>query len=84
MPSLDGAITWLNSPPLSAAQLRGKVVLVDFWTYTCVNWRRTLPYVRVWANKYRDGAAPFRWTRVCLSSKLLVFLDSSILQRSAV
>jgi thiol-disulfide isomerase/thioredoxin len=54
MPSLDGAITWLNSPPLSAAQLRGKVVLVDFWTYTCVNWRRTLPYVRAWANKYRD------------------------------
>jgi len=54
MPTLDGAITWLNSPPLSTAELRGKVVVVDFWTYTCVNWRRTLPYVRAWANKYRN------------------------------
>ena len=50
----DGAKTWLNSPPLSAAELRGKVVLVDFWTYTCVNWTRTLPYVRAWAEKYKD------------------------------
>jgi thiol-disulfide isomerase/thioredoxin len=50
----DGAKTWLNSPPLSAAELRGKVVLVDFWTYTCVNWTRTLPYVRAWADKYKD------------------------------
>jgi thiol-disulfide isomerase/thioredoxin len=54
MPSLDGAITWLNSPPLSTADLRGKVVVVNFWTYTCVNWRRTLPYARAWANKYRN------------------------------
>jgi thiol-disulfide isomerase/thioredoxin len=54
IPSLDGAIAWLNSPPLSKADLRGKVVLVDFWTYTCVNWRRTLPYVRAWADKYRN------------------------------
>ena len=54
MPSLDGATTWLNSPPLSAAGLRGKVVLVQFWTYTCINWLRTLPYVRAWAEKYRD------------------------------
>ncbi len=54
MPSLDGAITWLNSPPLSTADLRGKVVVVDFWTYTCVNWRRTLPYIRAWAKKYRN------------------------------
>jgi thiol-disulfide isomerase/thioredoxin len=53
MPSLDGAITWLNSPPLSTSDLRGKVVVVDFWTYTCVNWRRTLPYVRAWADKYK-------------------------------
>jgi thiol-disulfide isomerase/thioredoxin len=52
MPSLDGAVTWLNSPPLSTADLRGKVVVVEFWTYTCVNWRRTLPYVRAWAKKY--------------------------------
>jgi len=50
----DGAKTWLNSTPLRAAELRGKVVLVDFWTYTCVNWLRTLPYVRAWADKYKD------------------------------
>ena len=49
-----GAKPWLNSPPLGAAELRGKVVLVDFWTYTCVNWTRTLPYVRAWADKYKD------------------------------
>jgi thiol-disulfide isomerase/thioredoxin len=54
MPSLDGADAWLNSPPLRAADLRGKVVLVDFWTYTCINWLRTLPYVRAWAEKYKD------------------------------
>ncbi len=54
LPSLDHADTWLNSPPLSAAELRGKVVLVDFWTYTCINWRRTLPWLRTWAEKYRD------------------------------
>ena len=52
--SLDRADGWLNSPPLTAAGLRGKVVLVDFWTYTCINWRRTLPYVRGWAEKYRE------------------------------
>jgi thiol-disulfide isomerase/thioredoxin len=46
--------SWLNSPPLGAAELRGKVVLVDFWTYTCVNWLRTLPYVRAWADKYKE------------------------------
>ena len=54
VPSIDGAIEWLNSPPLTAAGLRGKVVLIDFWTYTCVNWRRTLPYVRAWAETYKD------------------------------
>ncbi|HEX6482815.1 MAG TPA: redoxin family protein [Ktedonobacteraceae bacterium] len=53
-PSLAGATAWLNSPPLSAADLRGKVVLVDFWTYTCVNWLRTLPYIRAWAEKYKE------------------------------
>jgi thiol-disulfide isomerase/thioredoxin len=53
-PSLGHVKTWLNSPPLSAADLRGKVVLVQFWTYTCINWRRTLPYVRAWADKYKD------------------------------
>lgn len=54
MPSLEPANAWLNSPPLTAAELRGKVVLIDFWTYTCINWWRTLPYVRAWAQKYRD------------------------------
>src|SRR4051812_26397401 len=54
MPSLDGATTWLNSVPLTTTALRGRVVLVDFWTYTCINWRRTEPYVRAWAEKYRD------------------------------
>src|SRR5579859_1791599 len=53
-PSLGGATEWLNSPPLTAAGLRGKVVLVDFWTYSCINWRRTLPYVRAWAEKYKN------------------------------
>jgi len=54
LPSLAGATTWLNSPPLSPADLRGKVVLLDVWTYTCINWLRTLPYVRAWADKYKD------------------------------
>lgn len=54
MPALDGAIGWINSPPLTPAGLRGKVVLVDFWTYSCINWRRTLPYVRAWAQRYAD------------------------------
>lgn len=54
MPSLTGATGWLNSPPLTPADLRGKVVLVEFWTYTCINWLRALPYVRAWAEKYRN------------------------------
>lgn len=53
-PKLDGATAWLNSPPLTGAALRGKVVLVDFWTYSCVNCLRALPHVRAWADKYRD------------------------------
>ncbi|MFL6669671.1 MAG: cytochrome c biogenesis protein DipZ [Burkholderia ambifaria] len=52
LPSLDGAVQWLNSPPLTAAGLRGKVVLVDFWTYSCINCLRTLPYTTAWAHKY--------------------------------
>ena len=55
IPDLNGAIGWLNSAPLSAKTLRGKVVLVDFWTYTCINSLRPLPYVRVWAAKYKDA-----------------------------
>lgn len=48
------ATTWLNSPPLTDADLQGKVVLIEFWTYTCINWRRQLPYVRAWAEKYKE------------------------------
>lgn len=55
MPSLDGAIGWLNSAPLSSKSLRGKVVLVNFWTYTCINSLRPLPYVKSWASKYHDA-----------------------------
>src|SRR6476661_6054743 len=54
MPSLDGATGWINSDPLRTAELRGNVVLVDFWTLTCINWLRTEPYVRAWSNAYRD------------------------------
>ena len=54
MPSLAGTTTWLNSSPLTADGLRGKVVLVQFWTYTCINWLRSLPYVRAWAETYKD------------------------------
>jgi thiol-disulfide isomerase/thioredoxin len=54
LPGFDGATGWLNSEPLAPDGLRGKVVLVDFWTYTCINWLRTLGYVRAWAEKYAD------------------------------
>ncbi len=54
LPSLSGAVQWLNSPPLTSQSLKGKVVLVDFWTYSCINCLRTLPYVRAWAEKYKD------------------------------
>ena len=54
LPSLDGATAWLNSQPLTKTGLRGKVALIDFWTYTCINWRRTLPYIRAWDAKYRN------------------------------
>src|SRR5579863_4567459 len=54
LPDLDGA-AWLNSPPLSRKTLRGKVVLVNFWTYTCINSLRPLPYVKTWAAKYKDA-----------------------------
>jgi thiol-disulfide isomerase/thioredoxin len=52
--SLASATAWLNSPPLAAASLRGRVVLVQFWTYTCINWLRSLPHVRAWADRYQD------------------------------
>jgi thiol-disulfide isomerase/thioredoxin len=55
MPSLDGAVGWLNSPPLSRKSLRGKVVLVNFWTYTCINSLRPQPYIKAWAAKYKDS-----------------------------
>ena len=53
-PSLEGAVEWLNSSPLTMDQLKGKVVLVDFWTYSCINCLRAIPYVRAWADKYKD------------------------------
>ena len=53
-PSLGGATDWVNSPPLNPEDLRGKVVVVDFCTYTCINWLRSLPYVRAWARAYED------------------------------
>lgn len=52
---LDLATQWLNSPALTDRELQGKVVLVDFWTYSCINWRRQLPYVRAWAERYQDN-----------------------------
>jgi thiol-disulfide isomerase/thioredoxin len=54
LPPLGSATEWLNSQPLTAAGLRGKVVLIDFWTYSCINWLRSLPYVRAWAEKYKN------------------------------
>jgi thiol-disulfide isomerase/thioredoxin len=54
MPSLAGSTAWLNSEPLSPAELRGNVVLVNFWTLTCINWLRQEPYVRAWSRAYRD------------------------------
>jgi thiol-disulfide isomerase/thioredoxin len=54
LPGFEGATGWLNSPPLTAEELQGKVVLADFWTYTCINWLRTLAHVRAWAEKYED------------------------------
>ena len=53
LPALDGAVQWLNSPQLAAADLRGKVVLVNFWTYSCINSLRMLPYLKAWGDKYR-------------------------------
>src|SRR3954468_9089490 len=54
LPTFAGATTWLNSPPLTPEGLAGRVVLASFGTYTCINWRRSLPYVRAWADKYTD------------------------------
>jgi thiol-disulfide isomerase/thioredoxin len=54
LPSFDGATGWLNTAPLTATALSGKIILVNFWTYTCVNWLRQLPYLRAWAEKYAD------------------------------
>ena len=54
LPSLESVTAWLNSQPLSTVDLRGKVVLINFWTYTCINWLRSVPYVRAWAEKYQE------------------------------
>jgi cytochrome c biogenesis protein CcdA/thiol-disulfide isomerase/thioredoxin len=56
MPSIEGAVSWINSKPLNQAELRGKVVLIDFWTYSCINCLRTLPYLKAWSDRYsKDG-----------------------------
>src|SRR5215831_15947666 len=55
IPDLDGAVAWLNSAPLNSKALRGKVVLVNFWTYSCINSLRELPYIKAWAEKYKDA-----------------------------
>jgi thiol-disulfide isomerase/thioredoxin len=55
IPSLSAATAWLNSPPITTQELRGKVVLIDFWTYTCINWRRTAPYLRAWVERYGNS-----------------------------
>jgi thiol-disulfide isomerase/thioredoxin len=55
LPGLAGGTGWINSPPLTAKQLKGKVVLVDFWDYSCINCIRAIPYVRAWADKYKDA-----------------------------
>jgi cytochrome c biogenesis protein CcdA/thiol-disulfide isomerase/thioredoxin len=55
MPDLSGAVAWLNSPPLNSDQLKGRVVLIDFWTYSCINCLRSIPYVRAWADRYKDA-----------------------------
>ncbi|WP_052745744.1 redoxin domain-containing protein [Allosalinactinospora lopnorensis] len=54
MPSFAGATEWLNTAPLTPADLRGHIVLIDFWTFTCINWIRTAPYLRAWDEKYRE------------------------------
>ena len=54
LPALNGATSWLNSERLTKNGLHGKVVLVGFWTYTCINWRRSLPYIRAWDERYKD------------------------------
>jgi hypothetical protein len=58
LPSFDGATGWLNSPPLTVTGLSGKIVLVNFWTYTCINWLRQLPYLRAWAGSTPITAWP--------------------------
>jgi thiol-disulfide isomerase/thioredoxin len=55
LPDLDGAVAWINSPPLTRESLRGKVVLINFWTYSCINSLRELPYMQAWAAKYKDA-----------------------------
>ena len=61
LPGFDGATGWLNSPPLTAADCGGKVVLVDFWTYTCINWLRTLSYVRASAENSSGSSQAAKW-----------------------
>ena len=79
LPSFSGATGWLNSPPLIPADLRGKVALVDFGTYTCINWLRQLPYVRAWAGKYSgDGLVVVGYTRLNSGSSTMSIMSTAL------
>ena len=76
-PEFTGIQQWLNSEPLAMGQLRGKVVLVDFWTYTCINCIRTLPYVKSWHEKYKDQGLVVVIHYECLLRCLLYTSDAA-------
>jgi len=69
VPSFDAAIGWLNSLPLTATDRSGKIIVVNFWTYTCIDWLRQLPYLRAWAGRYRPSTTPPRGLAGSCSSR---------------
>jgi thiol-disulfide isomerase/thioredoxin len=75
MPDLGCATSWLSSAPLTRESLRGKVVLVDFWTYTCINSLRPLPYVRAWADRYKDEGLVVRSVSTILRQVPVAFRE---------
>jgi thiol-disulfide isomerase/thioredoxin len=75
MPDLGGAIAWLNSPPLDRQSLRGKVVLVDIWTYSCINRLRQFPYVMNWAAKYKDAGLLTNTKRSRSARRIIASID---------
>src|SRR3954447_13076899 len=76
LPTFDGATTWLNGAPLTPGDLRGRVVLVSFGTYTCINWIRSLPYVRACADKYVDGRLTWSACRRPSSTSRVIWTTS--------